>query len=833
MSQTSPKSGFWNYVAECLRLLYWIYFKPFTFERWLRDIHPELKPIDNPFNRRVEFRTNPRLRRYAGQVWWLTALAPMFSVLLVAPVYMLLSGKSFEWFVSFIFCSGWLMGRVLDRGFNRNRLVTLFFAALILLLTLRFLSGVAVALALGLATGLGGLAMGLGIGLWMGLVLSVTYSMAFSSVVLGLGGSMAVGLALGVAIGLGMSLALCVSIGWAQSIARSWGISYEISAATGGVEVGGIMIGLVGGSLLSSILGSMIGLAGSLAVGLAWFFGVLRIYFWLAELLWMFILFCMSRFQKPKNYLKYLPPRFDQLIILPLPFMDTMIMKAYQENPNTARETIDYLITFTNKQQVALQAIIKITVESLHQCRKLGDVADIASQLTWIPSPPPPEIGTILPQLLDISQGVKASQEATTSYRQYELLKPPINALQELKNTLIFAKNAALATQFGSITNRWLTILETAQRTLEETAKKSQEISQVYIASNSLDPTTAKNRFKGRIDIFREIETLTLADQPEVLLLYGGRKTGKTSALKYLPYKIGANIVPLLVDLQGGLSATTLKGLAENLAQQIIEAARRLPRKIFLPHPDADKLAEDPFPALQTWLAEIERSNSGKRFLLCLDEYERLSEVVAATNSRAPLNFIRNLLQHQKQWLLLFSGSHQLSELDAYWTDYLINTRALRMSYLQESEARELITCPIEDFSNIYESNAVDLIIHLTHCQPYLVQLMCYELVEFLNKDIRANRRQLKTIKATAQDVQEIIPIVLERGTSYFREIWNNLTENDRNLLQRIIQDETPTPQDKGTVRRLTRKEILTQEGNAFQVPLVQKYIEQLLEEEN
>ncbi|MBU7586563.1 MAG: hypothetical protein KAF91_27500 [Nostoc sp. TH1S01] len=78
-----------------------------------------------------------------------------------------------------------------------------------------------------------------------------------------------------------------------------------------------------------------------------------------------------------------------------------------------------------------------------------------------------------------------------------------------------------------------------------------------------------------------------------------------------------------------------------------------------------------------------------------------------------------------------------------------------------------------------------------------------------------------------------MIPIVLERGDQYFREIWNNLTENDRNLLQRIIQGETPTPQDKGTVRRLTRKEILNQEGNAFQVPLVQKYIEQLLEEEN
>ncbi|MEH2293559.1 hypothetical protein [Nostoc sp.] len=68
--------------------------------------------------------------------------------------------------------------------------------------------------------------------------------------------------------------------------------------------------------------------------------------------------------------------------------------------------------------------------------------------------------------------------------------------------------------------------------------------------------------------------------------------------------------------------------MAENLAQQIIEAARRLPRKVYLLSPDADKLAEDPFPALQTWLTEIEPSNRSQRFLVCLDEYERLDEVL-------------------------------------------------------------------------------------------------------------------------------------------------------------------------------------------------------------
>ncbi|MHC5822743.1 MAG: AAA family ATPase, partial [Nostoc sp.] len=129
MSNTSPASGFWNYVAECVRLLYWSYFKPFTFERWLREIHPELKPTDNPFDKRAEFCSNPRLRRYAGQVWWLTAVVPIVAVfpivavLLVAPVYTVISGESFNWLLSCVFLVGWFIGRVLECGANKNKLV--------------------------------------------------------------------------------------------------------------------------------------------------------------------------------------------------------------------------------------------------------------------------------------------------------------------------------------------------------------------------------------------------------------------------------------------------------------------------------------------------------------------------------------------------------------------------------------------------------------------------------------------------------------------------------------------------------------------------------------
>ena len=772
--------------------------KPYTFARWLRDIHPELAPTSNPFDKRDEFIINPRLRRYAEQVWWLTAVTPTLVVLLIAPVYILVSGESFSGLASFSCSLGWLIGMLVQRGKNRNKFFIALAALLGMFLASQFLSGVAV---------------GVAVGVVLGVVLGVA---------VGVVGGMAVGVVLGVAVSVAFVVAFSVAVSVAFVVAV------------------GVVVGVVGGMAVGVAFVVAFGIVGVVAVGVAevvavgvavgvtYILGVLRIYFWLPELLWTITLF-FSR--NPVNCLKYLPHRFDEMIILPLPFIAQIIVEAHSRNPIAARETIDYLITSTNQTKVAAEAISDIAVNVFNDCQNLGDIADIFAQLTWIPSPPPEELGFVLPQFLEISQSLQALREATTPYRQRELLGPPIEDLKKLKNSLAFGKNASVATKFGTIAERWLTILQTAQRTLQETIIQSPEIRQVYIAGNSLDPATAKNRFKGRIDIFREIETIALSEHPPVLLLYGGRRTGKTSALKYLPYRLGANIVPLLVDLQGAASATTLKGLAENLARQITEAARRLPRTIQLPNPDPYKLAEDPFPALQTWLVEIERSNPSKRFLLCLDEFDRLSELINATENRAPLNFIRNLLQHQRQWILLFSSSRPLSELDEYWSDYLINTRTLRITYLKESEARELILKPVEDFLNIYEPKAVEKIIQLTHRQPYLIQLLCYELVEFLNQEIRANRRESDTIQARAEDVENIIPVVLERGEQYFRELWLGLKDSDRRLLWRILQGETATPQDRGVITKLARKEILNQEGNAFQVPLVQRYIEQLLEE--
>ena len=183
-------------------------------------------------------------------------------------------------------------------------------------------------------------------------------------------------------------------------------------------------------------------------------------------------------------------------------------------------------------------------------------------------------------------------------------------------------------------------------------------------------------------------------------------------------------------------------------------------------------------------------------------------------------------MQHRPQWVLLFSGSHTPNELAPYWSDYLINTRSLRVSYLKDSAARDLITHPIPDFPDIYSLAAVDLILHWTRRQPYLIQLLGSVIVDRLNDpDGRL------TTPVTPTDIDTLVPLAIESGSQYFQELWNRtLNEPQRQVLTRLLQGDSPTDSDQDPLRGLQDKEVLERQGETyvFQTPMVEAYIREV-----
>jgi uncharacterized protein len=801
----------WNYLAECVRLLYWSYFKPFTLAEWLSEIHPDLKSDTNPFTMQAEFRVNPKLRRYAGQVWILTVAVPVVAAVLVGIIYSLVV-EPFNWLRSSLFLMGWFLGNRAGWGKKSSREIWL-----TLIFTLLVFSPILInsdLLFVPEATGLFSVALGV--------IYGVGFGMLSSSGMLGVPSDVALGVALGVGFSMGFDVKRDVKWGAMSREELFWELMRSFCGLMCTLNVMMLNVTLMAFGRNPSV-------ASCVALGVAYILGTLRFYFWIPELLWMFFLWRFVPEGDEAKWLLRLPPHFDQIIHLPIPLMDSFIVKAYRHNPIAALKTIYYLIKSSNQQKVVLNAMVGIAIHRLNHCQNSQDIVAITEQLAWIPSPPPAELGAALPEFLAISQDVRAAENASFAYLQYEMLATPLTKLNRLRNSLVLRENAALATSFGSTVQRWIDILETSRQTLEEAAVNSAEIPQVYVAGPALNPESSSSRFKGRLDVFREIESLACSSQPPVLLLYGGRRTGKTSALKFLPQKVGSELVPLSIDFQGAAMTTTLSGLAEFIANTIVEAARRN-RNLQLPTIDKESLKTEPFLTLQKWFEQIENNAPGKRFLLCLDEFERLEEVVRDTGSRSPLNFLRYIVQHRDNWIVLFSGSHTLDELNPYWSDYLINTQSLRMTYLQEAEARDLIRHPIDNFPDIYTDSAVDEIIYLTRCQPYYVQLMCRVLVDRLNAINRENTslNREKQTKLAVEDVRAAIVKSLEQGGAVFRERYQELTDSERDFLHQLIEKPALSVAESRLWQRLVEKEVLevTGGGYRFQVPLFQKFVE-------
>jgi hypothetical protein len=91
------------------------------------------------------------------------------------------------------------------------------------------------------------------------------------------------------------------------------------------------------------------------------------------------------------------------------------------------------------------------------------------------------------------------------------------------------------------------------------------------------------------------------------------------------------------------------------------------------------------------------------------------------------------------------------------------------LGYLQEAEARQLIETPIENFALRYEPTASQRVIDITRGHPFLVQLLCAEIVALKNDQDPSIRRI-----ATLADVEAAIPAALEHGSMFFSDIERN-----------------------------------------------------------
>ena len=461
----------------------------------------------------------------------------------------------------------------------------------------------------------------------------------------------------------------------------------------------------------------------------------------------------------------------------------------------------------------------------LSSCRNIEAIGRIHQSLVIDELSNP--ASSILHIFSHISEDIDAALNQKSSYNQRLALR---NIVNKLNNNLqdFIRSDEKYTVRFRPIVQKWLEIINHHLEYLTRLVEENQEIDNPYIIGVPL--TLEQEIFTGRDDIGLRIEKLLLDRRRPPLLLYGQRRMGKTSLLNNISKLLPNTIIPMFVDLQGApTSASNYTGFLYNLARGMIASAKN--QSVTLPSLTRENLTDDPFTQFDEWLDEVEKILDQNTALLMLDEFETLDNAInkGRFDEEDVLGMLRHLIQHRPKFKVLLAGSHTIKEYQR-WASYLINVQVVHISYLKESEAKQLIEYPIKDFPLVYEPEALTRVLQITRCHPFLVQLLCGEIITLKNEQDPIIRRL-----ARLADVEAAIPEALKSGSFFFADIQNNqIDDHGRDILKfmatqgedAVISKRTilqQFPNSENSLYLLLQRDLIEEinQGYCFQVELI------------
>jgi hypothetical protein len=215
-------------------------------------------------------------------------------------------------------------------------------------------------------------------------------------------------------------------------------------------------------------------------------------------------------------------------------------------------------------------------------------------------------------------------------------------------------------------------------------------------------------------------------------------------------------------------------------------------------------------------IAPLPQKISSRKLIIAIDEFEQIDELIAAQKiSPSFLSFLRGLVQISPQIAFAFAGLHTLEERVANYSDPFFATFIpIPVGFLSLGATRQLLANPADpDFPLDYTPETLDTIYQLTAGQPYLTQLVGFQLVRHYNNQVFEEGRTRDPM-LTLDDLNTVIqdPIFFDRGRYYFTGVWNQSSQ-DVPHQQTILTALTPHPTglsliELSTITNLTLPEI-------------------------
>ena len=425
------------------------------------------------------------------------------------------------------------------------------------------------------------------------------------------------------------------------------------------------------------------------------------------------------------------------------------------------------------------------TLATFHDAKEPASIA--ALQISVSPSEPllRPTTWQAIKSLRRVVEDIQVVQRSLSkSTRSFALNR----ALGELKTILNNTDSLPNAER-----DLLVNIAQTWQEALLNVAGEVGEISITKPVTNSYvvgDPVEG-NLFVGREDVLRQLEELwVMGRQLQSVVLYGHRRMGKTSILRNAANCLGSQVNIAYINLLN--MGATSQGVGEVLmaiSDAISDAVGCTPPN------DAD-LLNLPYRTFERYLKQVEAHLSGG-LIVALDEFEKIEELIEAEKiPKDFMGYLRGLVQMSSKVAFAFAGLHTLEEMTAdYFQPFFASVIPIHVGFLQPGATRQILANPDEDFPLDYTPEALDQIYALTAGQPYLVQLVGFQLVRRYNDFVFEQGRPHDAV-FTVEDVEAVIndPEFFKRGRYYFDGVWGQAARGAFGQ-QAILRALAPHPQ--------------------------------------
>jgi hypothetical protein len=192
------------------------------------------------------------------------------------------------------------------------------------------------------------------------------------------------------------------------------------------------------------------------------------------------------------------------------------------------------------------------------------------------------------------------------------------------------------------------------------------------------------------------------------------------------------------------------------------------------------------------------RQIGDRQMVWLVDEYELLEHKIEEGKlSRDLLPFLATLLDRYERLSFVFTGSRRLEDRDKrLWRDLLRHSLFRKVSYLTPNDTRRLITEPIKE-RVVYGRGVVESIIRLTAGQPFYTQVICQNIVDFLNEQ--------KRHYVLGTDVMTIVEEVINNPLPQMIYFWEALSDDEK-LVLALMADTLADAQDVVSASRLTAR---------------------------